>query len=160
MRINFTVHGFPQPKGSTKAFTYRAKDKQTGQPLVGKRGQPVYLAATTAANPKTKGWQSAVATGARLEMARLGLTLVERGSITVEMTFYQPRPKRLKRGEIPPHNVKPDLDKLVRSVFDAMTGVVCRDDAQIVSILAAKGYAAESDGGRGPRVEVAIDVWD
>jgi Holliday junction resolvase RusA-like endonuclease len=159
MRMDFTVYGIPQPKGSTKSFVYRAKNKKTGKPLIGKRGQPVYLAATTGANPKTKGWQNAVAKGARLEMAKRGLSLADDGAVTVEMLFYLLRPQRIKPSDRPPHTTKPDLDKLVRCVFDALTGVVCRDDSQIVSSLASKGYAVENEGEYSPRVEVSVDVW-
>jgi hypothetical protein len=41
----------------------------------------------------------------------------------------------------PEHVVKPDLDKLVRAVGDALTGILYRDDAQIVSLNASKRFA-------------------
>ena len=62
-------------------------------------------------------------------------------------------PKRLQQqaldGEVFP-NVKPDLDNVVKAVLDAMNGVVYRDDAQVVNLVATKRYATE------PRVEVYI----
>jgi Holliday junction resolvase RusA-like endonuclease len=44
----------------------------------------------------------------------------------------------------------PDLDKLVRAILDSLTGVVWRDDAQVVDIVARKVYAET------PGVDIAI----
>ena len=46
--------------------------------------------------------------------------------------------------------VKPDLDNVVKAVLDALNGVVYRDDAQVVNLVATKRYATE------PRVEVYV----
>jgi Holliday junction resolvase RusA-like endonuclease len=35
---------------------------------------------------------------------------------------------------------RPDLDKLIRSVLDAITGVLIQDDSQIVGLHAVKKY--------------------
>jgi hypothetical protein len=48
------------------------------------------------------------------------------------------------------HVKAPDLDKLARSVFDALTRVVFHDDAQVVDLVATKRYATV---GEPPRVE-------
>lgn len=45
---------------------------------------------------------------------------------------------------------KPDLDNIVKSVLDALNGVVYQDDCQIISIHATKCYASE------PGVDVMI----
>jgi Holliday junction resolvase RusA-like endonuclease len=50
---------------------------------------------------------------------------------------------------------KPDLDKLVRTVFDGMTGILFKDDSQIILLVAGKEYAAN---GTLPRVEVILDI--
>jgi crossover junction endodeoxyribonuclease RusA len=50
---------------------------------------------------------------------------------------------------------KPDLDKLTRSILDALTGVVLDDDAQIVRLLAEKVYART---GERPGVEVTVEA--
>lgn len=49
----------------------------------------------------------------------------------------------------------PDLDKLVRAVFDAVTdaGVVWSDDAQVVRLTGSKRYA---DGGSVPGVTITV----
>lgn len=43
--------------------------------------------------------------------------------------------------------VKPDVDKLVRATLDALTGTVWDDDSRIVSLTAAKVYAAPGQEG-------------
>jgi len=48
---------------------------------------------------------------------------------------------------------RPDLDKLLRGLLDALQGVLVRDDAQIVSIEACKRFASE---GESPGVIVEI----
>lgn len=51
-----------------------------------------------------------------------------------------------------PHSVavKPDIDKLLRACLDALTGVIFRDDAQVVRVSASKTY--------GPRPGAHIEV--
>lgn len=36
--------------------------------------------------------------------------------------------------------VKPDLDKLCRTVLDALTGVAYKDDSQVIGIIANERY--------------------
>lgn len=140
MDLDFKVFGIPQPKGSTKGFAYAAKDKLTGRPLIGKRGQPVYRVATTGANLKTKGWQGAMETAALISRQRLGLTDPEQGPMSVHVTFVLPRPKSLKKTQ-PEHTQKPDIDKLARCAVDSMTGVAWVDDKQVTTLTAMKRYA-------------------
>ena len=62
-------------------------------------------------------------------------------------------PKKMKQEAIDEErfpNVKPDLDNVVKAILDALNGVVYRDDAQVVNLVATKRYATE------PRVEVYI----
>lgn len=42
------------------------------------------------------------------------------------------------------HKYRPDLDNLVKSVTDALNGVIYYDDSQIVSVSAHKKYAEEN----------------
>ena len=39
-----------------------------------------------------------------------------------------------------PHTQKPDADNLVKIIKDALTGVVWRDDAQVVDVISRKRY--------------------
>ena len=63
--------------------------------------------------------------------------------LRMRVDFYLPRPQRLK-GERP--MVKPDIDKLLRSTFDAMEGIVYDNDSRVVSIETGKWYACEGVG--------------
>jgi Holliday junction resolvase RusA-like endonuclease len=63
----------------------------------------------------------------------------------VSINFYLPRPKTVDR---PSPSVPPDLDKLIRAVFDSLkdSGVVV-DDSRIVRVSARKLYAQGIDPG-------------
>lgn len=138
--LSFTVYGKPQPAGSKRAFAVKRDGKPTGQ------------IAVADANPKAKGWQQEVAAVA-IEM-RVGLDGEGyeplAGPIACEMTFYVARPKghygtgrnaaRLKDSAPPFPIVKPDSLKLARGTEDALTGIVYRDDAQVVRLVVEKRY--------------------
>lgn len=133
--ITFTVFGIAQPKGSTRAFV----PKGWKRPIV------------TTDNPKSKGWQQLVAEAA--SRALNGTGVLFEGAIRLDVEFYLPRPKSLPR-RTTDHLKKPDLDKLVRSSKDALTGVVWRDDAQVIDLHARKRY---SDSGESPRAVITIE---
>jgi Holliday junction resolvase RusA-like endonuclease len=57
--------------------------------------------------------------------------------VRVELVFYFTRPKSVKR-DYP--SVKPDIDKLCRTVLDAATGRLFKDDSQVVILNARKEY--------------------
>jgi len=78
-----------------------------------------------------KEWRHAIA----LEAAKQNWYTEEPVNILVH--FYFQRPKTVTRAR---PSVKPDIDKLLRSVGDALTGVVFKDDSQIVEIAAKKEY--------------------
>lgn len=59
------------------------------------------------------------------------------GPVSMQLTFRLTAPKSVRR-EHP--TVRPDLDKLVRAVLDALTGLAYKDDSQVVSIQASKTY--------------------
>ena len=52
----------------------------------------------------------------------------------------RPRHRLGPLSEKPPR--RPDLDKLCRACLDSLTGIVWRDDAQVVRLEASKGYGA------------------
>jgi len=125
--IEFTVYGQPEPAGSKRAFV----NKHTGR------------ASVSDANPRAKGWKSRVTDEAIA--ATNGQPLLD-GPLLVELLFVLPRPKGHfgKRGLLPSAplfpTVRPDVLKLARGVEDAMSGVVYRDDAQIVRESLVKLY--------------------
>jgi Holliday junction resolvase RusA-like endonuclease len=91
-----------------------------------------------------KRWQEAVRLCA---LASLGDRAADPFMRPVELivTFYLPRPKKPKFF-FPA--VKPDLDKLVRAVSDALSGVVYRDDSLVCSLTASKEYGTVRTGAR------------
>lgn len=134
--LQFFVAGIPAPAGSKKAFALRKGGAFTGRTIV------------TDACKRTKPWQSDVKhvvsssyTGPVLE-----------GPLRVTFTFQLHRPKghygsgknsEMVKASAPEHPcVMPDVLKLARAVEDALTGIVWRDDAQIVQEILAKEYVS------------------
>jgi crossover junction endodeoxyribonuclease RusA len=65
------------------------------------------------------------------------------GPVSVLMSFYLQAPKRIPTDRRGRPSTVPDLDKLVRATFDALTGVAFGDDSQVVSLFTDKHYASE-----------------
>lgn len=127
---NFSVYGNAKPKGSTRAF-------------VSKSGKAI----TTGNNPNAKDWQNLVAQSAQ-QYKPAGGPYTE--AVELECDFYFIRPKSVSVKKRPFHTVKPDLDKLVRNIGDALKGVIYAEDALIVKISASKAYDSI------PRVEITV----
>jgi len=72
--------------------------------------------------------------------------------VVVGCQFQLPRPTSLPKRVVLPAK-RPDLDKLVRAVLDALSGLVFTDDARVVSIVASKLYATGQDA-LGARISV------
>lgn len=139
MTLCFTVFGVAQPMGSKRAFI----PKGWARPVV------------TDSNRSLKSWQQLVMDATA--QAILALPPTERrllqDGVRLTVVFYLPRPKSAPK-RITAHTTAPDLDKLVRALGDALTGVVYRDDAQIVDLVALKRYAAL---GAVPSVEIRVE---
>jgi crossover junction endodeoxyribonuclease RusA len=88
-------------------------------------------------------WRTLVGYSAK----QAGCTPVD-SPIIISMRFRLKRPKTVKR-ERP--TVPPDLDKLVRGVNDALTGIAFTDDSQIVQLTASKEYSDI------PGVDITVD---
>lgn len=74
------------------------------------------------------------------------------GAFSISLIFRFPRPKahygaKGLKGNAPQHMTtrKGDLDKLCRSVFDALTTTAYFDDAQVVTLNATRRYAAGNE---------------
>ncbi len=119
--ITFRVIGEPVPQGSMRGFV---------------RGGRVAL---TSDNPKLHNWRDVIGWTARQEVTEL-----VSGPLKVQATFFLTRPKSCPKARVHPA-VKPDVDKLIRACFDALTGVVWGDDAQVVEVSAYKVYAAPGE---------------
>jgi Holliday junction resolvase RusA-like endonuclease len=156
--VAFTVYGKPEPQGSVKAFvpTYKS-----GQPVRRDGGQIVVN--LTSDNPALKKWRKAAQTEAALAVIETGSDPAYRAAVRVEATFYLQRPKahcgtgrnaNTVKASAPAYPVgRPDVDKLLRALLDALTNTVVADDSQVVEVLARKVYCGPHDE---PRVEVSV----
>lgn len=66
------------------------------------------------------------------------------GALTAELEFHMPKPKSKIRKHSTPYpyaDSKPDIDNLIKLVFDAIGGVVFKDDSQIIEVTAKKIWA-------------------
>lgn len=79
------------------------------------------------------------------------------GPLLVLLTFVMPRPSRMVWKKRPMsrayHCSKPDVDNLVKSVFDALNELAFVDDRQICELRVTKCHAA---GDEQPAVHVTI----
>lgn len=122
MLIEFEVHGKPQPQGSAKAFIPKGWNR----------------AVITSDNKTLKPWRQDVSQVALQAMR--GNPPAE-SPVRVSVIFRFARPKSVK-ASVAYKTTKPDVDKLLRSVLDSMTGIVFRDDSQVVMLVGQKEFAA------------------
>ena len=119
--LTLRADGTPRPQGSKKAFVVK--------------GRAVMIDDN---KPELKAWRQSVERAARGAMTVTEFDGPVLGSLAVAVEFHMPRPKSVKR-DLP--SVAPDLDKLQRAVFDALTiAGVWKDDGQITTISARKIY--------------------
>ena len=110
-----------------------------------------YAKAGLFASVELKPWRQAVSAAALEARSQQGINAVLEGPCTLSVVFRFPRPKGHygKQGLRPSAPIwkvtKPDLDKCLRAAADALSHVLIRDDSQIVSISAAKRWAAEDE---------------
>src|SRR5437867_2944436 len=97
-QVSFHVRGLPIAQGSMRAFLIK------GKPVV------------TANSKGLPAWRQAV----NHEAQRVAAGLMT-GPIAVELTFLMPKPKSAPKKKRIFATKRPDLDKLVRSVLDAIT---------------------------------------
>jgi len=111
--LHWFVEGTPIPQGSKTAMVVNGR------------------AVMFEANKKHKAWRDHVkATVGSLETPTTN-------PVRVELMFTFERPKTVKREHM---SVKPDIDKLSRSVLDAITGGIVKDDSQVIILNARKEY--------------------
>lgn len=140
--ISFWIPGVPQPGGSKRAFL-----------VPGSKWPSI-----TDDCKGNKGWRKVVATYAR----RAYQGPPWEGPLILMVQFRMPRPKfhkgtgrnlqRVKLSAPKFPTTKPDATKLLRAVEDALTGILWKDDAQIVEQRVWKTY--ELDAGPGCWIEV------
>lgn len=141
MTVEFTVYGIAAPAGS----------KTTGVSKAGTRF-------VRDSNPASQHWKTEVAAAAGKMMEELQLGCLE-GPLGLDLQFYRPRPKNHfgSKGNLllgkPKFPIgRPDSTKLTRAVEDAMTGIVYKDDSQIVYQTIGKRW--------GEPARVTVRVWE
>ena len=119
MELTFDVIGRPSPQGSKKSIgNNRFVESSKFLPA----------------------WRRDVKEAAENAVTVNGWTSVS-GPVELEVMFYLDRPSSVSTVKRPYPIVPPDLDKLIRGVGDALTGVVYDDDSQVIRVLAWKVYA-------------------
>ena len=134
MNLSLTVYGTPIPQGSTKAFMR----KGARFPVV------------TADNKKTKPWRQEIASTAEAQLAGQPPTP---DAVEVAATFSFAKPKSAPK-RVTQKTTKPDADKLLRALLDALTGIAFHDDSQVVDVRGKKLF------GLPERVEFTVRTAD
>lgn len=151
MRLTFFVPGQPVPQGSKSAFV----SKKTGKPIV--VDKDVRL-------PQWRMKVTSYALDAVAQSSPAKYPLV--GPVGAQITFFLPRPSshflpvnsKRDRPELKPDaplfkDTMPDIDKLLRAIFDALTDArVWDDDGQAVFVTMSKRY----EDNAGPGVEISV----
>lgn len=132
--------GSPAAQGSKRYVGHR-RNRRTGKLA------PLLLEQSTAVKP----WRERVAEVAAMYWR--GRPLLTR-AIGTRLSFVMPRPSGTSKRSTPPAIKRPDCDKLSRSIFDALTGVVWRDDSLVVDLHATKRIAEV-----GERPGCRVQVW-
>lgn len=132
---NFEIPGVAAPQGSKK---YVGKSKKTGAAVLVEQ------------STKVKPWRAhVVAFIAKLELEQL------RGAIGIDVTFYFTRP-RTSTALYPSAGGPGDVDKLLRSTFDAFTtSGIWEDDARVCKLASEKLWAPF-----GAPPHAVIRVWE
>lgn len=125
--VSLTVYGHPVPKA--RARTVRTKNGKT----------------VSFTPDNTASWEDSIRAQA---LSSRPAQLLD-GPLVMEATFFLLRPKSRPKKELYPDR-KPDLDNLLKSVKDALEGVIYTNDSRIVDEVTRKRYDDP------PRVEVVI----
>lgn len=119
--LSFTVWGTAVPQGSMRGFV---------------RGKHVVV---TSDNVKLKPWRQELAGTAMAAAAQQNFTPIARPNAAwLIVSFFFERPKSVKKTL--EKTTKPDLDKLLRAVKDALKGIAYDDDSQVTRVVMEKQY--------------------
>lgn len=133
-RVFFNAIGIPQQQGSMRAFVVRGRAVQTSD------------------NKKLRPWRNIVHDAAVMAVGDRGLF---QGPVEVRAEFRMPRPQSSPKTRETLPDKTPDLDKLIRGLLDALSGVVFDDDKRVVSLNVTERYT-DRDGEQ-PGVSVTIE---
>jgi len=126
-----TVYGIPAAQGSKRFVGHAAN------------GRGVMVESSK----KVKPWREDVRAACLAGTPRLGRTgggAPLLGPLNVEIAFTLPKPASAPKRRVTWPDRRPDLDKLLRSTFDAIgSSGLWHDDAQIVEVTSRKVYPDE-----------------
>lgn len=79
------------------------------------------------------------------------------GAVRVSLVavFERPKSRCKKQNSREPKTTKPDIDNLQKSVFDALNGIVWRDDSCVCAVLAVKELCGD---GEEPHTSILIET--
>lgn len=131
--LNVRVYGTAVTQGSKKGFVNPKN--------------PKHAIVVDDNPPALKSWRQDVAAATAKAVAEQGwVKLVDRAA-SVRLLFILDRPKSWPLIDTLPRK-QPDLDKLVRAVFDALkAGGAYKDDSQVVSLRADKRFSTTQQPG-------------
>jgi Holliday junction resolvase RusA-like endonuclease len=120
--LTFFIPGDPKPQGSKRGFV----TKHGKVALVEQAGKPL------------KNWRNTITLTATRERINSAWEPYTSGPIGIELVFGLHKPIKPK---YPVPAVRPDIDKLVRSVLDGLTDShLWQDDSQVIELIAKKTY--------------------
>lgn len=118
---NVFIEGTPVPQGSKRGYARNG------------------FVSVVEDNKKTNPWRADIHAGLRDQLD--GEIVFPAGPVQLELDFVMPRRKTEPKRQTPPHIRKPDIDKLVRAVLDAVKGLLYSDDSQVVGVRTSKRTA-------------------
>jgi Holliday junction resolvase RusA-like endonuclease len=125
-----------------------------GRPRIGKVGQHARMFTPA----KTVNYEGMVALAAHQAMA--GAPLIEGPCIArlriecqIPASWSGKKQRAAAAGDLMP-TTKPDVDNVIKAIFDACNGVVWKDDVQVVDLVLSKRYSLA------PRVFVCIEAME
>ena len=104
---------------------------------------------------KNKHAKKSIASAARAKLFHAQPKTIFTGPLCAQLTFYLPKPKSKIRKNSTPYpypDCKPDIDNLEKLIYDALNGIVYKDDGQIIDAILKKRWAYD----REPCVEIVI----
>lgn len=118
--VEFFVPGLPRPKGNMRIVPGRRTLRDAG-------------------GSKLRAWLKLV----RVRASQSWSGEPSNCPIGIRIVFHLPRPQTGPNKDKLLHDCRPDLDKLLRAVLDALTGITYRDDSQVCGLDARKVYTTD-----------------
>jgi crossover junction endodeoxyribonuclease RusA len=138
--VSFSVIGVPVPKGSLTRMPNGA----------------MLPAGSRDSRERASTWRYDVQAAAQDAMHGRPLFLAAiRLSVDVSLPYPQTLIRKYQHGWWP-HIKKPDVDKLLRAVMDHLTGIVWKDDAQVIACMVNKRYAWDGRYG----ANIVVEAYD